>query len=90
MNSTDLLIDDSKNIGDTMICRKLGMLEKSFHGSSDKAPNYVYKNLLITSGIDLYEHLNVVKAAIREWKNNNPILRCIVVKKKDKDDSESE
>jgi len=65
--------------------RKLGSLEKTFHGQSEKQRCYIYRTILVSSEIDIFSHLNVLKAAIKEWKNLNPLLRCVVAKKQNDD-----
>lgn len=61
--------------------RKLGSLEKVFHGQTAKNRCYIYRTILVSSDIDFYKNLTVVKDAITEWKNRNPLLRAMIKKK---------
>ena len=61
--------------------RKLGPLEKIFHGDNPKSRCYIYRTLLISSEIDFYKNINLVKKAIAEWRNMNALLRCCVANK---------
>ena len=61
--------------------RKLGSLEKVFHGQTAKNRCYIYRTILVSSDIDFYKNLDIVKDAITEWKNRNPLLRAMIRKK---------
>ncbi len=54
--------------------RNLGQLEKNYHNW------HTYRTLLISSKINIYENICLVKEAINEWKSANTLLRCHVVK----------
>lgn len=65
------------------LLRKLGQNEKIFHGTNDSARSYIYRTVIISSEIDLYNNLDIVLKAIDEWKQVHPLLRCRVVTKQD-------
>ncbi len=71
--------------GSTSFIRKLGSLEKTFHGQSEKQRCYIYRTILVSSDIDIFKNINILKKAIKEWKNLNPLLRCVVAKKQGDD-----
>lgn len=60
--------------------RKLGSLEKTFHGQSKLSRCYIYRTVIVSSDLDLYANMDTVKAGIRAWKEQNPLLRSIVTK----------
>lgn len=65
------------------LLRRLGQNERIFHGQNDFSRSYIYRTVIITSDIDLYNNLNVVYAAVDEWKRVNPLLKCRVITKPD-------
>ena len=66
-----------------VLLRRLGQNERIFHGQNDFSRSYIYRTVIITSEINLYENLNIVYSALDEWKRIFPLLRCRVVTKAD-------
>ena len=62
--------------------RKLGTLEQSCRGTDYESRVYVCRSLMISSEIDLYNDIDLVKKAIQKWMSINTFLRCIVAKHK--------
>ena len=59
--------------------RKLGQNEKIFHGTPTNGGSYIFRAALVTSQIDLYKNINVVREAIDQWKLLHPLLRARVL-----------
>ena len=70
--------------------RKLGMLEQSCRGIDFESRVYVCRSLLISSEIDIYKDIDLVKKAIKKWMCMNTFLRCIVAKRKAADSDKLE
>lgn len=62
----------------TKILRKLGQNERIFHGPNDKSRSYIFRTVIITSEIDLYNNIDLVYDSIEQWKSIHPLLRCRV------------
>lgn len=69
--------------------RKLGLIEKIFHGVNDKSRSYIYRTVIISSQINLFDNIGLVNEAIQEWKNVHPLLRCRVIKANSEDKQHS-
>lgn len=80
-NTSFKTLDLFTNKDQMSFIRKLGSLEKTFHGQSKNSRCYIYRTVIVSSEIDLYENIDTVRAGIRAWKNENPLLRCIVTQK---------
>lgn len=59
--------------------RKLGQNEKIFHGTPTNGGSYIFRAAIVSSEIDLYRNLNIVKEAIDQWKLAHPLLRARVI-----------
>ena len=59
--------------------RRLGPIEKIYHGPVEPARCYIYRALIVETHIDLYEHLSIIRLAVHEWKKMHALLRCRIV-----------
>ena len=62
-----------------MTLRKLGQNEKIFHGTPTNGGSYIFRAALVTSQIDLYKNMNILREGIDQWKLAHPLLRARVL-----------
>ncbi|CAF0830964.1 unnamed protein product [Brachionus calyciflorus] len=79
---SDLYLNRSKSQlhnSSIKVLRKLGLNESLFHGLNETNRSYIYRTVIITSEINLFENLEVVYKSINEWKSIHPLLKCKVI-----------